>query len=116
LARVTVRLYADLRAVAGKSELNIEANSIRDLIETLIREYGTALRESLLDQHGRLEQFYRVYVNKRLVSEGDVERTVLEDGDVVQMFPPVAGGYLQQTLQYRSSDRRQKLIELAKIL
>jgi sulfur carrier protein ThiS len=68
--------------------------------------FGTDFRESLLDQTGRLEQFYRVYVNKRLVSETDMEKTVLSDGDLVQMFPPVAGGYDKEPIQLRKAETR----------
>ncbi len=92
MARVIVRLYADLRAATGKNEVEVEASSIKDLIEALVTTFGTDLRESLLDQQGRLEQFYRVYLNKKLVSESEMERTSLKDGDLVQIFPPVSGG------------------------
>jgi MoaD family protein len=93
LARVTVRLYADLRAAAGKSEVEVEATSVKDLIEALVRMHGPEFRESLLDQSGRLEQFYRVYVNKKMVPEDEMEKTFLRNGDLVQLFPPVSGGY-----------------------
>jgi len=93
LARVTVRLYADLRAASGKSEVEVEATSVKDLIQTLVRMHGPEFRDSLLDQSGRLEQFYRIYLNKRMVPEDEIAKTLLKDGDLVQLFPPVSGGY-----------------------
>jgi len=92
LARVIVRLYADLRAAAGKDEVEIDARSVKDLVDALVSKFGTPLREALLNQDGKLEEFYRIYVNKRIVAEDELDKTLLVDGDVVQMFPPVAGG------------------------
>jgi molybdopterin synthase sulfur carrier subunit len=92
LARVIVRLYADLRAAAGKDEVEIDAKSIKDLVDALVTKFGTPLREALLNQDGKLEEFYRIYVNKRIVTEDKLDETLLADGDIVQMFPPVAGG------------------------
>jgi len=92
LARVIVRLYADLRAAAGKDEVEIDVRSVKDLVDTLVTKFGTPLREALLNQDGKLEEFYRIYVNKRIVTEDKLNETLLADGDVVQMFPPVAGG------------------------
>ncbi len=101
MAKVTVRLYADLRAATGKNEVQIEATSVKDLIDALVRMFGTDLQESLLDQQGRLEQFYRIYLNKKIISENEMDKAWLSDGDLVQIFPPVSGGCDQQ--RYRST-------------
>ena len=92
MAKVMVRLYADLRAAAEKDEVEIEAESVKQVVDMLVTKFGTPLREALLDQNGRLEAFYRIYVNKRVVAEDELDKKLLADGDVVQMFPPVAGG------------------------
>ncbi len=100
MARVIVRLYADLRAAAGKDEVEIDARSVKDLVDALVSKFGTPLREALLNQDGKLEEFYRIYVNKRIVAEDELDKTLLVDGDVVQMFPPVAGGIGIDLLMY----------------
>ena len=92
MARVIVRLYADLRAAAGKDEVEIDARSVKDLVDALVSKFGTPLREALLNQDGELEEFYRIYVNKRIVAEDELDKMLLADGDIAQMFPPVAGG------------------------
>ena len=108
MAKVTVRLYADLRAATGKDEVIVEATSVKDLIDTLVKRFGTDLKEALLNHRGRLEQFYRVYLNKKLVPESELEKTRLRDGDLVQIFPPVSGG-CERDLRNLKIQRRQSI-------
>ncbi len=77
---VTVRYFAAFRERAGLPEEVLEtgANTARDIFE------------ETRDRHGSSEPsgHCKVAVNDRMVS-WDAE---VEDGDVVLLFPPVAGG------------------------
>ena len=75
---ITVKLYGLLRLNSGIKELQIEATSIKHLLRQL-EERG--LEKS--DLTGA-----NVLVNGTLSNH----RTTLQDGDTIQLFPPVAGG------------------------
>ena len=80
--RVTVRLFARLRDIAGASELVREVESgatIRTVWTGLAREfpafgpYGTSISSALNADYARMDQ-------------------ELRDGDEVAFLPPVSGG------------------------
>lgn len=75
---ITVKLYGLLRLNSGIKELQIKATSVKHLLHQL-EEHG--FEES--DLSGA-----NILVNGTISNH----RTVLQDGDMVQLFPPVAGG------------------------
>ena len=75
---ITVKLYGLLRLNSGTKELQIEATSIKHLLRQL-EERGFE-KSDLTGAN--------VLVNGTLSNH----RTTLQDGDTVQLFPPVAGG------------------------
>lgn len=75
---ITVKLYGLLRLDSGIKELQIEANSVSTLLHRL-EEHG--LKKS--DLSGA-----NILVNGQFSNK----RTSLKNGDIVQLFPPVAGG------------------------
>ena len=75
---ITVRLYGLLRIKSGIKERKIEASSIKDVWQDLIRE-GISEKEL----KGCL-----ILINGKAANR----RSALKDGDVVQLMSPVAGG------------------------
>ena len=75
---ITVRLYGLLRLTSGIRELQLEADSIRDLLRQL--------EAKRLD--GEMLSGCNILIN----GETATRRSRLNDGDTVQLFPPVAGG------------------------
>ena len=93
LARVTVRLFTALRAIAGEDEAQIEAGDVREALEVLVKKYGPEFKESLFDSEGQIDlRFYRIFLNKQVLTPQDGLERPLQDGDIVQIFPPVVGG------------------------
>lgn len=93
LAHVTVRLFTALRAIAGEDEARIEARNVRDALQVLADRYGTEFRESLFDGDGKIDlRFYRIFLNKEVLTPQDGLEKALHDGDLLQIFPPVVGG------------------------
>jgi len=83
----TIKLYANLRNIAGVKELSIPGASLRLVISELIRLYP-ALEGVILDD-GQTRRHVVITINGRNAT--DLEAAVTED-DVVAIFPPIAGG------------------------
>ena len=80
--RVTVRLFARLRDIAGSSEL---VKQIPD------GSTARALWDSLAAEHAELDG-YRNAVSTAINEEYAKMDRVLADGDEVAFLPPVSGG------------------------
>jgi molybdopterin synthase sulfur carrier subunit len=89
-AKVRVRLFHELRNQLGQSELELEANTLNDLIELLITEQS-AVRDLLFDSKRTLRGYTLFYVNNTVLNPPNLAQK-LNDGDLVLMIPPAAGG------------------------
>lgn len=92
-----VNFYATLRQIVGSKtiELPLPAGSTaQDLLDALMARFP-ALRDQLLDEHGRLYPHVHLFVNGRDAEylEGGLQ-AVLSPTDTVNIFPPVGGGYV----------------------
>ena len=89
---VTLRLsQVHARHADGRTRLQLEASTVRALVENLEAAYP-ALAGKLSDDAGRLRRGLSLFVNDRYINsppEADVE---LEDGDEVFIVPYIAGG------------------------
>ena len=89
-AKVKVRLFHELRASVGESEIELEANTLNDVLLSLINR-NTEVKELLFDSHDQLRGYTLFYVNNMVQKPPDLSRK-LNDGDLVLLVPPAAGG------------------------
>lgn len=89
-AKVKVRLFHELRANLGESEIELEADTMRELLDTLITKNGS-FRDLVYDSRGQLHGYILFYLNNSLQNPPDMSRK-LNDGDLVLLIPPAAGG------------------------
>jgi MoaD family protein len=93
MAQVVVRFHSALRAIAGESETKLEARNVSQALEELADKYGQEFRESLFDSHHQIDlRFYRIFINKDVLTPEEGLQKELHNGDVLQIFPPVVGG------------------------
>ncbi len=90
MPKISIRLFANLREYTKTKELELEGNTIRDILEILCNEFP-GLGDMLLDGEN-LRPYMNVFLNGRNIHELNGSETVLHPGDEVALFPPVSGG------------------------
>ncbi len=88
-----MKFFATVREVTGAKSREMEADTIRDLLDSLKVVYGERFTDAVFDRGtGNLKQFYSCMVNGRRIELLDGYETKLSDNDAVALFPPVGGG------------------------
>jgi len=91
---ITIRTFADLREILGAKEQELavpEGQTVRGLLEGLCEAHPT-LRGKLFDSAGEIRPYIIILKNGRNITSLQQLDTPLEPGDVIALFPPVAGG------------------------
>ncbi len=92
--KVTFRTFATFREVTGAGEIEMilpPGEKIRGLLEELCNAHP-GLRERLFDAAGQIKPHILILKNGRSVASLQPLDTVIDEGDVIAVFPPVAGG------------------------
>jgi MoaD family protein len=83
----TVKLYANLRKLAGTKELSITGGTVGAVVNELAKQ-NPPIGEAILE-NGKLRQHIVVTINGH--NTLDLETPVTER-DIIAIFPPIAGG------------------------
>jgi len=86
MARVTIRYWAAAKEAAGAQEESVEAITLSDLLNTVVASRKPDGR--LADVLARSS----FLVNADPVGRADRQSIVLDDGAVIEVLPPFAGG------------------------
>ncbi|WP_338740299.1 ubiquitin-like small modifier protein 1 [Haloplanus salilacus] len=89
-----LRFFATFREAVGQKTLEREFEdgaTVGDVLSTLETEY-VGMEGQLLDDEGELQPNLNILKNGREVLHMEGPATVMEDGDTLSVFPPVAGG------------------------
>lgn len=92
--QVTVRTIGPFSDRMGFQQLNVKltGHTVSDLLQQLCKERGDQFRNVVFDEKGNLRSYIKLLVNGRGLHLLQGLKTVLSEGDVVAIFPPVAGG------------------------
>jgi len=95
--KITIRPFLTLRPVMrnlDRIELEVDEITLRNLLDRLCEEFGGDLEAQVFDPKTQdISDMLKVLVNGRHYSTLDEKlETVLQDGDEISLFPPVAGG------------------------
>lgn len=89
---VTVQVPGPLqRYCGGASELEMEAPTVRALLDEIQRRHPP-LHRSVCDDTGAVRRHVNLFVNKAHMRDREGLDTVLKDGDEVFILPAVSGG------------------------
>jgi sulfur-carrier protein len=92
VAKVTVRLHGAYSQFAGGARsATIDAADVAGALAGLVDQHPS-LAERMRDEHGRLREHVNIFANDDEIRYLDGERTVLRDGDTVDIVPAVSGG------------------------
>ena len=89
-----VTLYATLRDIGGGKHIDVPfqyGDTARDFVEA-VRGCCPALADELVDADGNLTGSVHILVHGRNIQWLDGLDTVIEEGQDIDLIPPVAGG------------------------
>ena len=88
-----MKFFATVREVTGVKSIELEAETVKELLESLVMTYGDKFKDTVIDENtGNLKQFFSCMVNGKRIELLDGYDTVLKDKDSIALFPPVGGG------------------------
>jgi MoaD family protein len=94
--RVKVQYFAAVRELVGTREEAIELPgqpTVTTLLEELVKRHGEALKNYLYDSKtGKLRASIQLLIGDMPISAKEGLSTVLSDGAVFAIIPPVGGG------------------------
>jgi sulfur-carrier protein len=86
MAKVTIRYWAAAKEAAGRPEESVDAVSLRDALDAAVASRGPDSRlAGVISRSSFL-------VNANPVGRTAKESIVLEEGAVIEVLPPFAGG------------------------
>lgn len=91
---ITVRFFASFKQITNKREREInieEGTTIQQLLEILFDQYS-ALKDKIFDDNNEIRQWIQILKNGRNIKFLNGVETILTNGDIIALFPPVAGG------------------------
>jgi molybdopterin converting factor small subunit len=90
MPKVTVRLYTTLKDKLGTSRLQLEGENIDEILGDLRGKLKAA--ESVLFEKGVVRHHFTLALNSEILDPKRLEGVKVKEGDILHIFPPIAGG------------------------
>ena len=92
--KVTIRVFASLKLITNKREINLELEEGADIGHSLEKLFSLyeKLRSEVFDDKKELKEWIQILKNGRNIKYLDGLNTELNNEDIISIFPPVAGG------------------------
>lgn len=76
---------------SDQARFQTPGNNVREVIHSLIDNYQD-LKPHLLDEHGQIRSFVRIYVGDEDINTLEQENTAVSENTVISIIPAIAGG------------------------
>lgn len=93
--KVTIKFFTSLREITGNKMVIIELKnliSVEQLLSLLFEKYGQEFRDYVYNQEGKVQDFLSFLVNGKNINNLEGFNTILKEGDIIAILPPVGGG------------------------
>ncbi|GAP64499.1 MAG: MoaD/ThiS family protein [Ardenticatenia bacterium] len=80
------------RLTGGQARVEVQASTIRDLVEALEAQYPGVKARLVDEERGEIKRFINVFVNGEEIRALQGEETPLSENDEVSIIPAMAGG------------------------
>ncbi|NJD77206.1 MAG: MoaD/ThiS family protein [Candidatus Methanoperedens sp.] len=91
MPNIRVKLFANFREFAGTKELELEGNTVAEILEILCAKFPGM--EKMIFKGGKVHPYINIFLNgkdiKDILEHGG---TTLHQDDEIAVFPPVSGG------------------------
>ncbi len=90
MPKIKIRFFANFREFTKTSELEIEGDTIREILEIICHKFPGLGKILFID--GKLQPYVNIFLNGENILESDGIDKLLQPGDEIAIFPPVSGG------------------------
>ncbi len=95
MGMITVKVFATYRRILdNQKEITLDVPTpmpTQQVLETIFADYPS-LQSEILDEEGNVLPHVSVFVSGRDIRHKQGLNTPLQEGEVLSLFPPVAGG------------------------
>ncbi len=77
--------------VNNQDEVEVNGTSVEEALDSLCTQF-TELKPNLFDGDGKVRNFINVYLNDDDIRYADGIKSVVKDGDIIQIVPSISGG------------------------
>jgi MoaD family protein len=90
MAMVTLIVYTTLKDRLGFSQIEIEAKTLKDAILKLGDKLE--IKKILFENPNKIKNYFVITLNSEIIDNSKISKIKLNDGDIINIFPPVSGG------------------------
>lgn len=91
MAAKKVRLFANVREKAGTSEVEVNGDTVSEILDEIIAKYPN-LEELIFEDGKKLRGYISILINGENIQHIEGTDSAITDKDEVAIFPPVSGG------------------------
>jgi len=92
MPNITVRFYTILKEKLGTGSIELSCSNVGDCIRKLSEKFGEKFTQTVLDSKGKVKGYFILLLNGYVVDRKNLRKQKLKNGDVLHIFPPIAGG------------------------